>query len=97
VPALTQFGYKAAQRKIRGPAAHQQPLPMLTGNLLRPVPTHFARRKTARLAQAAYPSDDGADPNLKAHCRLPSRLALPLNRRNNPFAKIHRVRLAHPC
>src|SRR5262245_41614507 len=69
---------------------------MLARNLLRFLGPHFARRYAAGLTQALDPVDDSTDPHSELLRRPIARHAAALNRSNHPFAKVHRVRLAHP-
>src|SRR5262249_21725706 len=75
----------------------QPPKAMLARTLLRFVSAHLARRDAARLAQKLDPINGGTDPNSELLRRSIAGHAAALNRSNHPFAKVHRVRLAHPC
>ena len=63
-PAFGQLGPKAAQRKVFLRAL-QQPRPVLTNQLARPVPAHFARSHTARRLVPMQPFDCRAHRNAK--------------------------------
>lgn len=68
--ALGQLVDQAAQGERLLPAPLQQPLPILTDQLLRPMPPHTVRGKAAGLSVAVYPADRCADRNIEPCRRL---------------------------
>jgi hypothetical protein len=94
---LGELGHQPAQREVAALDPLQQPDAVFTRNLLRLVPAHLARREAAGLTQALDPVNDGTDPHSELlRCPI-ARHAAGLNRRNHPFAQVHRIRFAHPC
>src|SRR6266852_2551893 len=93
---LGQFGHQPAQGKVFLPRPLQQPGTILARNRLRLVPAHLAWRNAAGLAPALHPVDGRADTHAELRRRPVARHAAALNRRNHPFAKIDRIRFAHP-
>jgi len=95
--ALGKFGHKPAQGEVFLLRALQQPSAVLARNRLRLVPAHLARHNAAGLTQAPHPVDGRADTHAELRRRPVAGHAASLNRCNHPFAKIDRIRFAHPC
>jgi hypothetical protein len=94
--ALGEFGHQPAQGKVLLLDPLQQPGAMLARDRLRLVPAHLARCDAAGLSEAPNPGDHRTDADAKLRRCLAPRQAALLNRGNNPFAKIKRIRLSHP-
>jgi len=95
-PALGQLGYQPAQGEGPLPDPLHKPVPLRAPDRFRLVPAHLTRRHAARLPEAPHPPDHRADPYTELHRRTTPRKAALLDRSNNTFSKIDRIRFRHP-
>src|SRR6516165_3201863 len=74
-----------------------QPRRMLAPKGLGLVPANLGWLHASCLPIARHPSDGGADSDPKPGRSLVARHPLGIDRRNNAFAQVHRIRFRHSC
>src|SRR5258708_1133914 len=86
---IVQLGNQSAQGEVALLAALQQPVPILTDQLLGSMSAHLASRHAPGLAIPVDPLDRRADRHAEAGRGLVTRQAVTLDCLNHPLAKIH--------